>query len=116
MEFRPFGIDVTLVCPGYIKTNIFSNALDNIPPVPPGSPFAPYEHLYRGHYAEKTNDPKNTPAEEFADEVVDCALSPTARWRLVTGRISWFAVGMSYLPVWLSDKIMWSLYSGVHVK
>ncbi|GJP50336.1 hypothetical protein CLOM_g9466 [Closterium sp. NIES-68] len=112
MEMRPFGIDVVLVTPGYIKSHIFRNALASAPRLAGSSLYKPFEAFYREQFAASANNPWATPTADFAARLADVALCKgSPPWRLLYGHQALVAVVMSYLPVFFMDWLLWVAFS-----
>ncbi|CAI5462684.1 unnamed protein product [Closterium sp. Yama58-4] len=112
MEMRPFGIDVVLVTPGYIKSRIFRNALASAPILPSSSLFKPYEACYREQFAGSADNPWATNTADFAARLADVALGKgSPPWRVLYGHQALFAVLMSYLPTTILDFLLWVVFA-----
>ncbi|CAI6004709.1 unnamed protein product [Closterium sp. NIES-65] len=112
MEMRPFGIDVVLVTPGYIKSRIFRNALASAPILPSSSHYKPYEASYREQFAASADNLWATNTADFATQLADVALGKSSPpWRVLYGHQALFAVFMSYLPATILDSLLWVAFA-----
>lgn len=114
-ELRPFGVRVTVVMAGTVKSNIANKVL----PLVEGSLYEPVADLYekRQRYSQ-TNNTMDTAV--FANRVVSNALSPEVPLMLRSwlGRRDWLWYGgMSWvvwigtiLGEWLSDMGAWRTF------
>ncbi len=97
-ELRPFGIRVTVVMAGTVRSNIASKVL----PLVPGSLYEPVADLYeRRQVFSQTNQTMET--ADFARRVVGNALRPEVPLllRALMGRRDWFWCGGMSTLVWL---------------
>eukprot|EP00271_Cylindrocystis_brebissonii_P015453 TRINITY_DN38351_c0_g1_i1.p1 TRINITY_DN38351_c0_g1~~TRINITY_DN38351_c0_g1_i1.p1 ORF type:complete len:284 (-),score=49.62 TRINITY_DN38351_c0_g1_i1:1102-1953(-) len=100
MELHPFGIRVTLVMPGAIKSNIAESFVPR-----PLQLYHAYEdqvaaraRLSQGSYA--------TPTAELASDVVKEVLRPAPRAHFYCGAKSGLFYFLRWLPSWLLDFLM----------
>jgi 1-acylglycerone phosphate reductase len=103
VELKPLGIDVVLVSPGAIRSNIGNNSVAALE-LRPGSLYSSMEDTLIKR-AELSQTPKSTPTDTFALRVVRNVLRKRpSRW-LVLGHMSGFFKVLAVLPLWLVDRI-----------
>lgn len=97
-ELKPFGVRVTVVMAGTVKSNIANNVL----PLVPGSLYEPVADLYAKRQVFSQNN-KTMDTSVFARRVVGNALRPEVPLllRLWFGRRDWFWCGGMSTVVWL---------------
>jgi NAD(P)-dependent dehydrogenase (short-subunit alcohol dehydrogenase family) len=92
MEVKPFGIDVVVVQPGGVKSNIASSGARDIQRY--DTPSSRYQRAYRGILRRANASQDNPmPAEDFAREVIAQAFASEAP------RIIRLGTGVEYLPL-----------------
>ena len=110
MECKPFGVNVMLVAPGSIKSNISANQAATLQ-LTPTSIYKPYfDRVYERMNASQGK--QSMPTDEFARCVVAKALSPNPPGYMTLGgssRLFWF---LQWLPrqliLWiLGSKLVW---------
>ena len=97
LEYGELGIQVTLIQPGMIKSQIGKNGVDNIILPGPSSPFAPL----RQSVLKRANASQNKPtsAEELADQVVKMAMKSKLPFRFRYGKVTMLFWILSILPL-----------------
>ena len=97
-ELRPFGVRVTVVMAGTVRSNIANKVL----PLPEGSLYAPVADLYAKRQVYSQNN-RTMPTHEFARQVVANALRPEVPLlvRAWMGRRDWLWCGGMSTLVWL---------------
>ncbi|ERM94253.1 NADPH-dependent 1-acyldihydroxyacetone phosphate reductase [Amborella trichopoda] len=109
LELKIFGIDVILVVPGAIKSNIGENALISYAQMPELKLYKPFE----GDVRERTmlsQGQKSTPTEEFARKTVLTVLKKNPPAWFIYGGYSTVASILYYLPLFLKDLILRMAY------
>ncbi|EMD40597.1 hypothetical protein CERSUDRAFT_148766 [Gelatoporia subvermispora B] len=105
MEARPLGVNVFLVSPGAIKTNIIENVKDF--KLEPDSLYKDWE----GKIIERLNVPKHLPdtwpADKFGREIVKRALRPNPPWYYSAGGAAWKIQALKWLPRWMAISLVW---------
>ncbi|OCH86219.1 oxidoreductase [Obba rivulosa] len=105
MEARPFGVNVFLVSPGAINTNIIDNVKDFR--LEPDSLYKEWE----GKIIERLNVPKimtdTWPADKFGAEIVKRALQPNPPWYWSAGGAAWKIQALKWLPRWMALSLVW---------
>lgn len=105
LELKPFGIQVTVVAPGAIKSNFGTNAVrDNV--VPEGSLFTQVASyiIARGSMSQ---GPHSTSADDFSAHVVKRVSQSTAPRYITYGAMSWIFFLFYYLPFFIKDMIFY---------
>lgn len=89
MECKPFNIDVVLVAPGGVKSNIAANQASTIS-LPPDSLYIDYvEAILQKLHSSQTNRPM--PTEVFAERTVGAVLKrPPPRYFSIGTSSRWF--------------------------
>ncbi|RYO94792.1 hypothetical protein DL764_007770 [Monosporascus ibericus] len=114
-ELRPFGVRVTVVMAGAVRSNMGNTAVIK-GSLPDNSLYAPVRHLYearRGFSQQKKSGPM--PTDAFARKLVDDVLRPEVPpfWRTWFGRPDWFwDGGMARLLYWGAVMGEWVLDLG----
>lgn len=119
-ELRPFGVRVTVVMAGAVRSNMGNPAIVK-GELPDSSLYACVRHLYearRGFSQQKRSNPMCT--DTFAQKLVDDILSHEVPpfWRTWFGRPDWFwAGGMArllylgtFLGEWVLDLGAWQMF------
>ena len=108
-ELKPFGINVTHISAGAVRSNIAQKAIDNGVVMPEGSLYKPYEDciVQRVWASQGAN---SLPAGEFSKKVVSASLAPhPPRW-MTLGGMSFLFYVFSRLPrTWVLNKL-WQRY------
>ncbi|KAL1893362.1 NADPH-dependent 1-acyl dihydroxyacetone phosphate reductase [Sporothrix stenoceras] len=101
-ELKPFGVRVTVVMAGTVRSNIANNVL----PLVPGSLYEPVADLYAKRQVYSQNN-KTMETSAFARQVVGNALRPEVPLLLRAwfGRRDWFWCGGMSTAVWLGTII-----------
>ncbi|KAL4214316.1 hypothetical protein AB4K20DRAFT_1273742, partial [Rhizopus microsporus] len=101
MELKPFGIQVTVVAPGAIRSNIgAAGEAGNL--VPEGSLYAPVANYIIAR-ASLSQGPHSTPTEVFASRVVKKVSQATVPRYITTGAMSWIFIVLYYLPLFIKE-------------
>ncbi|KAG1464274.1 hypothetical protein G6F56_005114 [Rhizopus delemar] len=108
LELRPFGIQVTVVAPGAIRSNFGTNSAKTSL-VPEGSLYTRVASniINRGSMSQ---GPHSTPSEVFAAHVVKKVNRDTAPRYITYGAMSWIFVLFYYLPYFLRDMIFYKKF------
>ncbi|MES1258872.1 MAG: SDR family oxidoreductase [Acidobacteriota bacterium] len=113
IEVKPFGIDVTIVSPGIVRTEIWDEATRILPEARnPASPC--YEYFWRmeGHAARLLESSRVTP-EQVAQRVLRTMLAKRPRLRYIVGRRAAIVASLRrHLPGELFER----LYFGEFVR
>lgn len=109
MECRPFNVDVMLVVPGAIKSNIASNQATSFS-LPPDSLYGKYLHniLDRMHSSQGAN---SMPGDKFARIVVGKALASKPSFYVTAGGGATLFAILAWLPRSLVMFLMWRRFS-----
>ncbi|GJP66436.1 hypothetical protein CLOP_g23370 [Closterium sp. NIES-67] len=110
VEMKPFGIRVVLVTPGYIRTNIFSKTVADMPSIPDDSLYKHLELRMCQSYEYRAADTGNPPASDLAERIADAAFANRPPIRVVFGRHAYAGVLFGSLPSWLQDWVSTRLY------
>jgi NAD(P)-dependent dehydrogenase (short-subunit alcohol dehydrogenase family) len=109
LELRPFGVDVSIVEPGTIKTPIWARSAELAASLADGAPAA-----LRELYGERTaafgrvareRGANGASADEVARVVEDVLTSPRPRTRRLVGRDAKLRAGFELLPDRLRDSV-----------
>ncbi|KAH7422225.1 hypothetical protein KP509_13G097900 [Ceratopteris richardii] len=104
LELKPFGIDVVIVTPGAIKSNLENNAIQVYENLPKWSFYQQWEQYIKDRmgYSQK---PGATSSDEFAEKTVKAVLrrNPPQYFRI--GHLSFGLTLSYYIPVALRDRI-----------
>ena len=108
MECMPLGIDVVLVSPGGVKSNIAVNQGPDIR-LPPGSLYSSYiSSIRQKQHAGQANDPMAT--DLFARTVVDELLMPRPPRYLTLGTGSLTSRILGWIPKGWVLRYMWRVW------
>ncbi|KAI9489335.1 hypothetical protein BDB00DRAFT_843952 [Zychaea mexicana] len=104
MELSPFGIQVTVVAPGSIKSNFGKNAT-NMVSVPEDSFYlSVVKYIYAR--ANMSQGPHSTPTSVFAAHVANKLLKRSSPRYVTYGTNSWTFLLFYYLPVFVKEYIL----------
>lgn len=103
VELKPFGVEVTLVVPGAVISNIGERSA-SITGVLKLNMYKLYEAniIARTRYSQQA---ESTPAAKFAKKTVDAILKKKPPCCFVYGHLSAFYTFLYYLPLWVRDWI-----------
>jgi 1-acylglycerone phosphate reductase len=108
MECKPFNINVMLVAPSSIKSNLSTNHA-TIFELPPGSLYKQYlNNMIRRMYASQQDA---MPPDVFAKKVVKSALSPNPPFFSILGNGSFRFKVLRWLPKLLVLTLMWRAFT-----
>ncbi|KAI5083097.1 hypothetical protein GOP47_0002840 [Adiantum capillus-veneris] len=104
VELTPFGVDVVVVAPGAIKSNIEVNAAQVYNGLPKWKFYQPWEQFIkkRMSYSQQAG---STSSEEFAEKTVKEVLRKNPPHYLAVGYLSTKLTLLYYLPVFLRDFV-----------
>jgi 1-acylglycerone phosphate reductase len=110
MECRPLNIEVMLVAPGSIKSNIASNAAHRFE-MAPDSLYKSYTNqiIARMNFSQ---GPGSMPTAKMAEQVVEAALSKKLPRYITMGGNSTLLHILSWLPRGLVLWLFWKKFSG----
>ncbi|KAL2531741.1 NAD(P)-binding Rossmann-fold superfamily protein [Abeliophyllum distichum] len=102
VELMPFKIDVILVAPGAIKSNLGSNNLEKLK----NYDWKLYKNFKEaiGERARASQVGKSTDATLFARHVASKVLSPKPPKQIVFGHMSGLFTFLSWSPLWVRDR------------
>jgi NAD(P)-dependent dehydrogenase (short-subunit alcohol dehydrogenase family) len=109
LELRPFGIDVSIVEPGTIKTPMFTKAAEVAASLADGAP-PELQELYGSRIAAfgriaRERSAKGASAEDVADAVERALTDERPRTRKLVGRDAKLRFGIERLPDRLRDSV-----------
>jgi 1-acylglycerone phosphate reductase len=105
MELAPFGINVTLILPGAIRSNIGNNNMATNIDIPTDTLFSQFiEAIKRRAMISQQED--STPTDEFAKVVVKKLLSSSPPRDIWYGRNSTLFWVVSFFPGWMVDWLL----------
>jgi short-subunit dehydrogenase len=109
LELKPFGIDVIVVAPGGIKSNLEGNAQQVYDTLPRWKFYQPWEKFIRLRmgYSQQRGA---TTAKEFAKRTVAAVLKKKPPAYFITGHLSYVVTSLSYLPLFLRDFIFSKMF------
>jgi len=108
-EMLPFGVSVTSIAPGYIKTAISSKHITNYRQIIPPSIYDVYESYFTSLPASRAAKFKSSPGPEITSEViVDAITNPYPHTRYYRGfavilPIEWVPLLVGMFPDRLTD-------------
>eukprot|EP00250_Pteridium_aquilinum_P014167 c21822_g2_i1 orf=307-1212(-) len=102
VELRPFGIDVIIVAPGAIKSNIEVNATRVYQSLPVWKFYQPWEQYIKRRMGFSQQD-RSTSAEDFAEKTVQAVLKKNPRPYLAIGYMSFRFCISYYFPLIVRD-------------
>ncbi|TFY66109.1 hypothetical protein EVG20_g4977 [Dentipellis fragilis] len=104
MELAPFGIQVTTIATGGVKTNIVNSVITNTATnLPPASLYQPIADLYHKRLVSQQNADFMS-AEDFACSVVKDVIRPKQEiWAGSFSRFAWFFC--TFLPRWVFTSL-----------
>lgn len=110
MECLPFNINVMLVAPGGVKTNISSTMLSSFS-LPSSSLYSEYiDHIVRG--MGRSQDAGSMPADEFARRVVKEAMKERPPRYMTLGSSSRLFVFFNWFPRGWLLRMLWGVATG----
>ncbi|KZT08552.1 NAD(P)-binding protein [Laetiporus sulphureus 93-53] len=110
MECAPFGVSVTHIAPGGVKSHVADNSLARLS-IPPDSLYAGWlDKIIARINASKS--PKSMATDEFARRVVKTVLSPKPPQYMTLGENAWLFRFFGWLPRTLALAIMWYVTAG----
>lgn len=105
MELRPFGIDVMVVAPGGIMSNIVTKSAGGAAVLPEGSLYTPVKDGVR--LRAEASQAGATPTGEFAKATVSAILARRNLPYFFKGKLSFLLPFLKrWLPHWLLDMIL----------
>lgn len=104
VELKPFGVDVIIIAPGAIKSNILVNATQAYQTLPKWKFYQPWEQFMKKRMGYSQQD-GCTSSEEFAETVVKAILKKNPPRLLAVGFLSFKFTMAYYLPLSLRDFI-----------
>lgn len=104
LELRTFNIDVILIAPGAIQTNLGTSSLANYNRMPEWKLFKAFELSMRLR-TTMSQGPKSTSAEEFAKKTVSVVLKKNPRPWFSYGHLSRIFAIFYYLPLSVRDAV-----------
>lgn len=107
LELKPFGINVTYVAPGAIKSNIADSATLSYDRMPEWKLYKPFEGSIRERITFSQTI-KPTPAKEFAEKVVAEVLKKNPPAWYSYGNYSTVTRILYYLPLFVRDFLLQS--------
>lgn len=108
MECAPFGVNVLLVVPGSVTSNISSHSAFR---VRPGSPWEKWEPAMLQRLIISQGQ-STMPTDKFAAQVVKRALYSPKSWRrFVAGGMTWTLWFVEMLPRYWGLGMLWSSLS-----
>ncbi|KAI0756316.1 NAD-P-binding protein [Daedaleopsis nitida] len=114
MECTPLNIDVVLVSPGGVKSNIAANQTPRVS-LPQGSLYSDYaEAIIKKLNSSQTNSP--VPTDAFAEKVVGAVLQRRPPRYMTLGRMSTIYQFFHWLPRASVLRLIWGRYSQVPQK
>ena len=104
LELKPFGIDVIVVAPGAIKSNIEVNASQVYEKLPKWKFYHPWEKFIKQRmgFSQKAG---STTSEEFATKTVAAILRKKPPAYFIIGHISYAVTLLYYVPICIRDFI-----------
>ncbi len=109
LELYPFGVDVILIEPGYIRTNFQFTAKELAQPYVEAAKTSPYASVYAGSLegANKSRGESKTTPEDCARVILEAveASHPKARYA-VTSLAKWVAFAKRALPDTFLDSFL----------
>jgi NAD(P)-dependent dehydrogenase (short-subunit alcohol dehydrogenase family) len=109
LELYPFGVDVILIEPGYIRTNFQQTAKELAQPYVDAAKTSPYANVYTGAFegANKSRMESKTTPEDCARVILEAVEDSHARARyLVTSLAKWVAFAKRALPDTFLDSFL----------
>eukprot|EP01018_Ginkgo_biloba_P004074 Gb_33039 [translate_table: standard] len=104
VELKPFGIDVMIVAPGAIHTNIASNSSANYSRLPEWRIYKPFKKAIDERVF--LTEQRGCTPEMFANKTAESILKKCSPAVFSYGHYSTTSAIMYYLPVWLRDFLM----------
>ncbi|XP_044469582.1 short-chain dehydrogenase RED1-like [Mangifera indica] len=104
LELSHFGIHVTLVVPGAIKSNIANSAVASYQSMPEWKLYKPFEEIIKER-AYLSQTPKSTPADVFARDTVAVLLREKPPAWFTTGQFSTIMAIMYHMPNFIKDFV-----------
>lgn len=112
-ELKPFGINVTQVSAGAVRSNLAKKAINSGVVMPENSLYKPYEHhIVRRIWASQGS--RAMPAEDFAKKVVEATIAPHPPRFMTLGGSSLIFYLLSWIPRSWALSLLWrQFYSPV---
>ncbi|OBZ86959.1 NADPH-dependent 1-acyldihydroxyacetone phosphate reductase [Choanephora cucurbitarum] len=104
MELSPFGVQVVVVAPGAITSNIGNNG-SKTTHVPEDSIYKSVAKFIHGR-ANSSQGPSSTPTDVFASHIVKKTLQKNTPSYVTYGHLSFLFVIFYYLPSFVADWIL----------
>ncbi|EFA76471.1 glucose/ribitol dehydrogenase family protein [Heterostelium album PN500] len=101
MEMAPFNVQVSIVMPGAIKSDLVKNAQDPLTDLLNRTIY----HQIKDEIIKRSNSSQDNaiPAEDFSDYAVNQILKPNPPARFAYGPLSTLLKILHYLPCWIPD-------------
>ncbi|XP_044483259.1 short-chain dehydrogenase RED1-like [Mangifera indica] len=110
LELRHFGIHVTVVAPGAIKSNIANSAVANCSTAE-WNLYEPFEDIIKER-AYLSQTPKSTPADVFARDTLAVLLKNNPPAWFTTGQFSTIMAIIYHMPNWFKDFVARRIMKG----
>ena len=110
MECRPFNIDVMLVAPGAVKSNLAKNQAATLPSLPSNSLYANYLESIIGRM-NASQGSGAMPTDEFAKRVVTKALAKRPPQYVSLGGFAFGAYILKWLPRTWVMAFLWKTFT-----
>lgn len=107
MEARPLGVNVLLVSPGAVTTNIIDNGATTFE-LDPDSLYKPFERKIIERLHVSKSMPDTWQADRFGREVVKQALRTNPPWYWSAGGAAWKIQLLKWLPRNWALSIVWN--------
>lgn len=109
VELKPFNIDVTVVAPGAIKSNIEVNASQVYQSLPKWKFYQPWEQFIKKRMGF-SQQPHSTTSQEFAAKTVKAVLKRKPPPCFIIGHLSFILTLSYYLPLGIRDLIYLKMF------
>ncbi|ORX61924.1 NAD(P)-binding protein [Hesseltinella vesiculosa] len=114
MELAPFGIYVTVVAPGAIRSNIGANSEQSM--VLPSTSLYQSAAEYVRRRAVFSQGSSSTPTDVFAEIVVNKVVRRRPPRYITAGTGAWIALILYYVPCFIKDFLLSKKFGLDHVK
>ncbi|KAI7906499.1 uncharacterized protein BX663DRAFT_496707 [Cokeromyces recurvatus] len=114
LELKPFGIQVTVVAPGAIISNIGDAGKRSVT-VPEDSLYSSVANYIIAR-ATLSQGPNSTPTDVFASHVVKKILRPISPSYITFGATSWLFLLFYYLPFFIKDFLFYKRFGVDQIK